>query len=47
MTAKLREEKLELEFRLLSRLEELQKAWEEVSDFQEKFASVQSEFSSL
>ena len=33
-SVKLREEKLDLEVRLQGRLEELQKAWEEVSDLQ-------------
>ena len=44
--AKLRE-KLELEVRLLNRLEELQKAWKEMSDLQGNVASAQSEVSSL
>ena len=44
--AKLRE-KLDLEMRLLSRLEELQKAWEEVSALHGKAALAQSEVSSL
>ena len=38
-TTELRQEKANLEVRLLSRLEELQKAWEEVYDLQEKVAS--------
>ena len=45
-TAKLREEKLEVEVRLLNLLKELQKAWE-VFDLQEKVASAHSEISSL
>ena len=47
VSAKLREEKLDLEMRLLSRLEELQKAWEEVSHLQGKVVSTQSDVSSL
>jgi len=35
----LREEKLELKVRLLTKVKELQDAWEEVSDLQEKVAS--------
>ena len=42
MTAKL-SEKLDLEVRLLSKLKELQKAWEEVSDLQGKIALAQAE----
>ena len=42
VSAGLREEKLDLEVRLLSRLEELQKAWEEVSNLQGKVASTES-----
>ena len=38
-SAKLREENLDFEVRLLSRLEELQKVREEVSDLQGKFVS--------
>ena len=36
--AELRQEKADLKVRFLSRLEELQKAWEEVSDLQKKVA---------
>ena len=39
-------QKVDLEVRFLSRLEELQKAWE-VSGLQEKVASAQSDISSL
>ena len=46
-SASLREEKVKLEEKLLSRLLELQKALEEVSDLQEKLASAQSEIFSL
>ena len=46
-TVKLRKEKLKLEVMLMSRLEKLQKAWEEVSDLQGKVASAQSKVSSL
>ena len=42
----LRQKKADLDVRLLSRLEELQKAWEEISDLQEKVVVAQSEFSS-
>ena len=45
--AELRQEKVDFEVRLLSRLEELQNAWDEVSNLQEKVASAQSEISSL
>ena len=45
-SAKLREEKLDLKQRLLSWLEELQKAWE-VYDLQKKVVAVQSKVSSL
>ena len=38
---------MDLKVRFLSRLEELQKAWEEVSDLQEKVASAQSKISLL
>ena len=43
----LRREKVELEEKLLSRLLELQKAMEGVSDLQEKIDSTQSEILSL
>ena len=39
----MREEKLDLEEKLLSQLVELQKAWEEISDLQGKVTSAQSE----
>ena len=38
---------MNLKVRLISRLEELQKTWKEVSDLQEKVAWSQSEISSL
>ena len=38
---------MDLEVRLLSKLEELWKVWDEVSNLQEKVASAQSEISSL
>jgi len=43
----LRQEKMDPEVRLLSKLEELQKAWDEVFDLQKKVTSVQLEISSL
>jgi len=46
-SASLREKKVELEEKLLSRLLELQKSLEEVYDLQEKVTSAQSEISSL
>jgi len=47
VSSSLRREKVDLEKKLLSRLLKLQKASEEVSDFQEKLASDQSEISFL
>ena len=46
-SSSLKREKIELEEKLLSRLLELQKVLEEVSDLQEKITSVQSEILSL
>ena len=45
--AELRGEKLELEVKLLNRLEKLQKAWEEVTELQGKVASAQLKIFSL
>ena len=45
--AELRWEKIDLEVRLLSRFEELQKMWDEMSELHERVASAQSEISSL
>ena len=45
--AELRREKMDLEVRLLNRLEELQKTWDEMSELQEVAASTQSKISSL
>ena len=47
VSSSLRREKVELEEKLLSRLLELQKALEEVSDLQEKIDSAQSGILSL
>ena len=45
--AELRWEKIDLEVRLLSRLKELQKMWDEMFELQERAASTQSQISSL